>query len=354
MTIEIAKGDLLKEQTEAIINTVNCVGVMGKGIALQFKQRWPDNYAAYEDACKRKAVQTGKMFVYELGALAPKPHYIINFPTKNHWKERSKYEYIDEGLQDLVKVIRELGISSIAVPPLGCGNGGLDWNIVRKKIEDAFYPLGNKVTVHLYEPTGAPRAQNMVAKTQKPNMTLPRAVLLKLLSIYKELDYSLSSIEVQKLAYFGFITGDIPKLRYAKGKYGPFADNLRHTLNDLNGHYIKGVGDHDKIKSEISLAENAVSEADAELEGSADVLDNIRKISELIDGFETPYGMELLATVHWVATHDPFAKDVRSAIDAIYNWEQSKPDWTERKKAVMNEHHIGIAWRRLADHGWIK
>src|SRR5579884_1817745 len=134
MTIKLVKGDLLSQNVDAVVNTVNTVGVMGKGVALQFKRRWPENFRAYERASKQGDVQIGKMFIYDAGRLLT-PRYIINFPTKVHWRSPSKLEYIREGLEDLVSQIRRLNIESIAMPPLGCGNGGLDWEDVRPLIE---------------------------------------------------------------------------------------------------------------------------------------------------------------------------------------------------------------------------
>ena len=150
MTINIKKGDLLKESVDAIVNTVNCVGVMGKGIALQFKKKWSENYKAYALACKAEKVKTGEMFIYDAGGLV-KPHFVINFPTKQHWREKTKMSCIDEGLKDLIEQIQALKIEAIAIPPLGCGNGGLDWADVKPRIEKAFSNL-HSVDVHLYEP----------------------------------------------------------------------------------------------------------------------------------------------------------------------------------------------------------
>lgn len=134
--IEFTSGDILKDDVDAIVNTVNCVGIMGRGIALQFKNAWPENFKAYEAACKREEVQPGRMFVYEVGQLTT-PRYIINFPTKRHWRGKSRIEDIESGLKALVGEIRQRGIRSIAIPPLGSGLGGLDWNDVRPRIEAA-------------------------------------------------------------------------------------------------------------------------------------------------------------------------------------------------------------------------
>src|SRR5215208_2123004 len=120
MAVEIRRGDLLAADAEAVVNTVNCVGIMGRGIALQVKNAYPANFKAYEAACKRGEVEPGRMLVHETGQLT-NPRYIINFPTKRHWRGRSRIEDIESGLDALVAEVRRLGIKSIAVPPLGCG-----------------------------------------------------------------------------------------------------------------------------------------------------------------------------------------------------------------------------------------
>lgn len=199
MTVKITSGDLLRADTEAIVNTVNCVGVMGKGIALQFKQKWPDNFRAYEKACKRSEVQPGHMFIYDSGGLV-NPSFIINFPTKRHWRGKSRLEDITDGLTDLTAQIEKLKIKSVAIPPLGCGNGGLEWDEVSKLIQEAFERLP-EVKVLLFEPKGAPSPQEMVIRTNKPRMTPSRAAIVKIISIYRQMQYALSRIEVQKLVY---------------------------------------------------------------------------------------------------------------------------------------------------------
>ena len=152
--IEVTRGDILKADAEALVNTVNCVGVMGRGIAAQFKRAYPKNFNAYQQACMRHEVQPGRMLIVETGQLE-NPRWVINFPTKRHWRGNSRIEDIDAGLAALVADVRRLGIQSIAVPPLGCGLGGLDWAAVRPRIEQAFAALPG-VTVLLFEPDGAP------------------------------------------------------------------------------------------------------------------------------------------------------------------------------------------------------
>jgi len=158
--ITYTTGDILREDAEAIVNTVNCVGVMGRGIALQFKKAYPDNFKAYAAACKKEEVQPGRMCVYRNEGML-NPHYIINFPTKRHWRWKSRMEDVEAGLEALAQVIRENNIKSIAVPPLGCGLGGLVWSEVKARIEGVLAPL-NDVTVIVYEPKGAPSSKKMV------------------------------------------------------------------------------------------------------------------------------------------------------------------------------------------------
>jgi O-acetyl-ADP-ribose deacetylase (regulator of RNase III) len=151
--ISYTTGNLLDAQTEALVNTVNEVGVMGKGIALMFREAFPANTAAYEAACKDGEVRVGRMFVTENRALNG-PRWIINFPTKKHWRYPSKIEWIRDGLADLQRVIKDKDIKSIALPPLGCGNGGLEWSQVRPAIEAALSEL-NDVNVIVFGPTAA-------------------------------------------------------------------------------------------------------------------------------------------------------------------------------------------------------
>lgn len=143
-------GDLLLEDVDALVNAVNCVGIMGRGIALQFKKKFPQNFAAYEKACNEKSIVPGKVFVHETGNLM-NPKFIINFPTKRHWRNPSRLEDIESGLKDLVDVINKYHIQSIALPPLGCGLGGLDWNSVRELMENSLGELSNTHIV-LFEP----------------------------------------------------------------------------------------------------------------------------------------------------------------------------------------------------------
>ena len=342
--IQYVKGNLLKADAEALVNTVNCVGHMGKGIALQFKKAYPDNYKTYRKACDHEEVKPGRMHVFETNKMI-NPKYIINFPTKRHWRGESKIEDVEAGLKALADEVRVRGIKSIAVPPLGCGLGGLAWSVVRRLIENAFQDLPN-VQVHLYPPQGAPEAKNMPIGTRKPKLTAARALLIKLMEQYNQLSYRLSLLEIQKLAYFLQEAGEPLRLKYEAGLYGPYAHNLNKVLEILEGHYIGGYGDNQNPGVKIELLNGAVNEADSFLVAHRDSLKRLKKVTDLIEGFETPYGMEMLSSVHWVAQKKPSpATDAESAVRQVH-------DWNERKRKMFKPNHIKIAWLRLEETGW--
>jgi O-acetyl-ADP-ribose deacetylase (regulator of RNase III) len=344
--IKITQGDLLKQDdVDAIVNTVNCVGVMGKGIALQFKNKWPANFREYGAACKSKLVRPGRMMVHDSGGLV-RPNYIINFPTKDHWRGASKIEYIRDGLVDLIVQVRRLGIRSIAIPPLGCGNGGLNWNEVRPLIEEAFADI-NDVEVRLFEPVGAPDPKSMEVRTKRPKMTPGRAAVVKVLDTYRALGYGLSRIEVQKLAYFLQEAGEPLKLIFARHQFGPYSESLRHALNTMEGHFIRGLGDG-VVEAEIVPTEDALAEAELFIaqHDRRDLANHVTRVGRLIDGFQSAYGMELLASVHWVTKNEPFTRSADEAVHAVHSW-------SERKRALMNPRHILTAWARLEKEGWI-
>ncbi len=343
--IERAQGNLLVADAEALVNTVNCVGYMGKGIALQFKQAFPVNFKAYEKACRTHEVKPGRMFIFETGSMV-NPRYIINFPTKRHWRGKSRIEDIESGLTALIADVKRLGIHSIAVPPLGSGLGGLDWNLVRPMIERAFADLPD-VRVLLFSPQGAPEAKTMLVRTTRPKMTAARALFIKLMDQYSALHYRRTLLEIQKLAYFLQEAGEPLRLRFEKGLYGPYAHNLNKVLETLEGHYIRGFGDSQKPDTEIELMPHAVEEADAFLERQQESRRRLDRVSDLIAGFETPYGMELLSSVHWVAAHDqPPARNEECAAKAVQNW-------NARKRSMFHEHHVKMAWERLKQD-WLK
>jgi len=258
----------LKADAEALVNTVNGVGVMGRGIAAQFKRAYPKNFHAYRQACTRHEVQPGRMLIVETGRLA-NPRWVINFPTKRHWRGNSLIEDIAAGLAALVADIRRLGIKSIAVPPLGCGLGGLDWAAVRPRIEQVFAALPD-VTVLLFEPDGAPVPDDMVRSTNAPTMTPGRAVLVGLIERYLAglMDPFVSLLEIHKLMYFMQEAGEPLRLRYTKALYGRYAENLRQVLAHVEGHFLTGYADGgDAPDKRLELVPGASKDALTFLEG---------------------------------------------------------------------------------------
>lgn len=348
--IEIGQGNLLRSRAEALVNTVNCVGFMGKGIALQFKQAFPANFKAYERACQMDLVVPGKMLIHDNGGLVGGPRYIINFPTKRHWKGKSRLEDVQAGLDALISDVQRLDIKSIAVPPLGCGLGGLSWAAVKPLIEEAFSRVPD-VRVILFEPKGTPDAKSMPIRTERPKMTPSRAVFISLMNTYAALDYSRTLLEVQKLAYFLQSAGEPLKLNYEAGHYGPYAPNLNKVLEAMEGHFVRGYGDSQKPEAEIDLLPGAVEEAEEFLAGKAETAKHLSAVTDLIQGFETPYGMELLATVHWVA-HRGGPIDQEPAADADKATAKVHA-WNPRKARVFQPQHVNVAWSRLGELGWL-
>lgn len=346
--IELTKGNLLEAPAEALVNTVNTAGIMGKGIALQFKQAYPQMFRAYERDCKAGAVKLGKVQVFDLGGLVGGPRWIINFPTKGHWRAGSRMADIETGLQDLVATIKRLHIRSIAVPPLGCGNGGLDWNEVRPRIESAFAELP-EVRVLVFAPGGAPEASAMPNRTERPKMTMGQAALIALMDRYLKglLDPFVSLLEIHKLMYFLQAAGQPLQLQYEAKDFGPYAKNLRQVLIRLEKHYTQGYGDgKDNPTKTIELLPGAVEEAETFLKDDEVIRQRMDRVAELIDGFEDPYGLELLSSVHWVMRENADARESsEAAVAAVHKW-------NPRKRRVMKKEHLFKAWQRLKEQSW--
>ena len=343
--IEYRSGDILESGAEALVNTVNCVGVMGRGIALQFKNAFPQNFKAYAVACKREEVQPGRMFVFETGQIMP-PRYIINFPTKRHWRGKSRIEDIDAGLKALVAEIRARRIRSIAVPPLGAGLGGLDWLAeVRPRIETALRQLDD-VQVIVYEPNGAPASDIMRHRREVPQMTAGRAALVELMHRYLGglLDPFVTLLEVHKLMYFLQEAGEPLRLRYKAAPYGPYAENLRHVLHAIEGHLIAGYDDGgDAPDKPLTLVPGAVDEAAVFLAEHRQTRERFDRVAALVEGFESPFGLELLSTVHWVMHHES-VHTLPDVIARTYAWNDRKRQFTPRQ--------IGIAVEVLTRQRW--
>lgn len=344
---KVAEGNILNADVQALVNTVNTVGVMGKGIALQFKKAFPAMFEAYEKICKKDKLQPGQMHVYDRGQMF-NPRYIINFPTKKHWKGKSKIADIESGLAALVEVLTQRGIRSVAIPPLGCGHGGLDWQEVFPLIQRALEQVPDVEAV-IYAPKGAPAPAEMVNRTERPEMTPSRANMIRLLSEYCVLGYELRLLEIQKILYFLQSKGEPLKLRFVKRVYGPYADNLRHVMHRFEGHFIEGFGDGKNSPwTPIRLFDEVVAEATKVSKEAAtpEQEEQVQQVFRLIEGFESPYGMELLSSIHWVATQEGADADLDTVVQAVHQW-------NDRKRRIMRPEHIRVAWARLREQGWL-
>ncbi|QLL08857.1 type II toxin-antitoxin system antitoxin DNA ADP-ribosyl glycohydrolase DarG [Mycobacterium vicinigordonae] len=345
-------GDLLTADVDAIVNTVNCVGVMGKGIALQVKRRYPAVFDAYARECKRGNVQIGRMLPVPTNELTG-PAWVINFPTKTHWRAPSRLSYISEGLFDLLRVVKELDLHAIAVPPLGAGNGGLDWADVAPMIREAFEQLEG-VTVYLFAPT---RTRQQIVSSGRIKMTRGRATVLALMDQYAEAraeveplsGKGLSHLEIQKLLYFADCVDPSLKLAYSQGRYGPYSDRARHLVLDMEGNFVSGFGDGaDRVLDlrPIVPTERGRSELVHLLESAPDAVTHlVDRVMSIVHGYEEPYGLELLASTHWVVTHEQ-AGCPRKAAEAVRNW-------TERKGRIFTDRHVERAFRQLEAAGVI-
>jgi O-acetyl-ADP-ribose deacetylase (regulator of RNase III) len=327
---------------------------MGKGVALMFKESFPENFKAYEAACKRGEVQVGRMFVTEREVLLG-PKWIINFPTKRHWRHRSKIEWIEKGLEDLKRVIPEKGIRSIALPPLGTGNGGLRWPDVRSAIESALGQLP-EVEVLIFEPTS--RYQNVAKRAGVKKLTPARALIDELVRRYWVLGFECSLLEVQKLAYFlersikeQGLTNPLD-LQFAANKFGPYADRLRHLLDSLDGSYLhcdRRLADAGPL--DVIWFHNAERERVSAYLNSGDAKTYkhaLEVTTRLIDGFQSPLGMELLATVDWLIQHEGIQANVSDIKIGLGSWPGGSSA-VERKKRLFDERLIEVALQRLKE-----
>ena len=339
-------GDILGEAAEALVNTVNCVGIMGRGVALQFKRAFPENFKAYAALCRRQQMRPGRVFVFETGAVVP-PRYIINFPTKRHWRGKSRIEDIESGLQSLAHEIQARGIRSIAAPPLGSGLGGLHWPSVRTRMEAVLGELDD-VEIAIFEPGGGPVDGRANRSRAVPKMTAGRAALVGLLDRYLLglLDPFVTLLEAHKLMYFMQAAGEPLKLRFTKGHYGPYAENLRHVLNTIEGHLVSGYADGgDAPDRQLKLVPGALQDARAFLETRAATQARLARVSDLVDGFESPFGLELLSTVHWVANEAARPRDPEKITRQTYAWNERKKQFSRRQ--------IDLAFNVLSEKGWI-
>jgi O-acetyl-ADP-ribose deacetylase (regulator of RNase III) len=349
--LHYSSGNLLDAPADALVNTVNEVGVMGKGIALMFKEGYPDASAEYERAAKAGQVKVGSVLAVPNRRLVG-PKWIIHFPTKKHWRQPSKIEWVRTGLRDLVRVIRQNHIESVALPPLGCGNGGLDWELVKREIEAAAEEIP-AVDVLVFTPTND--YQNTAKREGLEELTPARALIAELVRRYAVLGLECTNLEVQKLAWFldrsirslGLV--DPLKLQFVANKYGPYADRLRHLLNGLDGSYLhcqkrlSDAGPLDLIWFEDAKRERL--EAFLATEEAAPFLPALERTSVVIDGFESPLGMELLATVDWLLLKGTEAT-TPSIRAGLVQWPGGRAAG-QRKRKLFDDRLLALAIERL-------
>jgi O-acetyl-ADP-ribose deacetylase (regulator of RNase III) len=338
--IRYTKGDLLSSSAEALVNTVNTVGVMGKGIALQFKNRFPHNYKVYRDACKNGTFTTGQVLVVKEDNLM-NSKLIVNFPTKSHWKGDSKYEYIQTGLVALRAAIIEHPIKSIAIPPLGCGNGGLDWNQVKVMIEDQLSDLDCDCIV--YTPNNEIKAiLQKESEKKEANLTPARAMLLYLMFHYEASGEQSSLFVANKLAYFLQRSGERLRLNFEAHHYGPYTVQLNHVLMHLNGVYLKGMEQNQAKPFEpllLNYEKYAEIEAFVTANTSSEQKQRLEDVIRLLRGFESTFALELLATVDYVLSTNKI-NDLEHVQSAIASWSNRKSNLFEKKQIEIAHNHL--------------
>ncbi len=345
--LRYTQGNLLEADAEALVNTVNTVGISGKGIALMFKERYPDNFRAYAAACKVGQLAPGGLLVTERHDMLG-PRFIINFATKKHWRHPSRLEWIRQGLVALREEIAARGIRSIAIPPLGAGNGGLDWDDVKPLIADALTGADCEVIIH--EPT--PIYRNVVKRHGVEKLTPARALMAEMVRRYEVLGFDCSMLEAQKLAWF--LTGAIARCglpdpiaaEFVPDRYGPYSDRVRHLLDSLDGSYLtceRRVADarpFDPIRFRHDRQDRIgayLTSPEADLYRHA-----LDRATEIVDGFQSPHGLELLATVDWLNRKAGVPLDVNGMMAAIASW-PGPPGAAERKARIFTRRHVDVA-----------
>lgn len=336
--IRYQTGNILESKAQALVNTVNTVGVMGKGIALQFKKSYPNNFKAYVDACKRNEVQVGKMFITRDSNLSSGEKFIINFPTKTDWRKPSEYSYIETGLDDFVKVLAKYNIRSVAIPPLGAGNGGLEWEKVRKIIEKKLNGLDTEIIV--YEPSQQIREK---LKKERVKLTDARALLLYVLYDLVKNGEFVSEFSSEKVCYFlqRFGGRKYFKLDYTPYFYGPYSGKVRFVLNVLNGSYLMGYSDMNKKPFEpLTLVADGYNDVKKHVESSPELLSIAQKTINFLSGFYSDFALELLSSIDFITTK-------YKTFDKASVSEELK-DWNDRKRSMFsNSRYIDISLKQL-------
>lgn len=341
--IHYVTGNILESKAQALVNTVNTQGVMGKGIALQFKKEFPINFKIYQEACKNKTFKIGDLLITEESSLHTGKKIIINFPTKANWRLPSEYQYIEAGLQTLIKIIAEREIKSIAIPPLGAGNGGLNWQKVKEMLQQYLSTVDCDIFIH--EPNTAIQE---VLKKERVKLTPARAMLLSVMYELVRNGEFVSEFAAEKIAYFlqRFGGKENFKLEYQPNFYGPYSGKVKHVLYYLNGSYIMGYSSKDKKPFE---------ELGMVMDGEQDVNNYLNqpenntykliadKTKSFLKGFYSSFGLELLSTIDFII------KEKKAATSEEIKAELER--WSDRKKTLFtNPQFIQVATTHLRTH----
>lgn len=330
--INIIKGNLLDSSAIALVNTVNTVGIMGKGIALQFKETFPLNNKEYIKACKDKTLVPGELLCVWDTSLKTGKKLIINFPTKVHWRQKSKYEYIEEGLNQLAIFLKKDKIESIALPPLGCGNGGLNWEVVKKMIYDKLSNIDTEI--FLYEPNNEIKTLLQKQENHKEiELTPSRASLLYALFAFESLGEYATLFSANKLAYFLQRKGLTLNLEFVPYKYGPYAIGVEKVLYYLNGTYLKGLEqgqskafeplklNYNKLSEVVYFINNKLKSEDAMI---------VKSIVKFISQFSSELSLEILSSVDFILKDKPKAS-IDEIMEDLHNWNVRKKQLFDRE-----------------------
>ena len=325
--IQYITGNLLESEAQALVNTVNTVGVMGKGIAFQFKNKFPVNNRIYIQACKVKSIAIGKLLVNEEETLYGGKKIIINFPTKTDWRKPSEYSYIEAGLKDLLHIIETKKITSIAIPPLGAGNGGLDWSKVKALLEQ--YLANVNCDVFIYQPDFIVQE---VLKKERVQLTPARAMLLAVLFHLVKNGEFVSEFAAEKIAYFlqRFGAKETFKLDFQPNFYGPYSGKVKHVLYYLNGSYISGFSTKDKKPfEELGLMMDAEADVLSYLNAPENTayLNIVNKTKAFLTGYYSAFGLELLSTIDYIIQHE--------GLHTPEEIQQKLNGWSDRKKTLF-------------------
>jgi O-acetyl-ADP-ribose deacetylase (regulator of RNase III) len=339
--IKVYEGDMMQSGADALVNTVNIVGVMGKGIALQFKEAFPNNNKVYVDNCKRKELVIGKLLsVWDENILLGRK-LIINFPTKIHWRNPSKYEFIEKGLIELRELIINNKIKSVALPPLGCGNGGLEWDIVKPMIYQILDGL--EAEIMIFEPNNA--IKNILQKqvnNKEIHLTPARASLLYVLFAFESIGEYSSLFVANKLAYFLQRKGQKLNLDFKAHHYGPYAIGVEKVLYHLNGVYLKGM-EQGEVKpfEPLYLNYEKWEEVSNYVNSQLNFEDSqrVKSLIEFISGYTSELSLEILASVDFILNQNP-TYDLDAVMNEIGNW-------NIRKKELFKREFVQTAYNYL-------